>query len=292
MGLTDMVPHDERYERAEEFIGVCNKLWESWDDDAIIADAETGIYADPAKVHRVVHEGKYYRCYSPAFVRPSPQGKPVIWQAGQSSRGRDYAAKHAEAVFSIQPTAKAMRGYADDLRARAVKQGRKPADVKVIFALQVVVDESRAAAEEKLARMKAKIPIDAALAIMSGHIGYDFSKLDLDAHVGEIQVEGIRGLLESVLATYDGAPVTLREAATFYGISLGAPIAVGSPKDVADTMEALLEDGHGDGFNIMATYVPGCYQEFVDLVVPELQRRGRFRTDYSGNTLRHHLNEY
>jgi alkanesulfonate monooxygenase SsuD/methylene tetrahydromethanopterin reductase-like flavin-dependent oxidoreductase (luciferase family) len=185
-----------------------------------------------------------------------------------------------------------MRGYADDLRARAVKQGRKPDDIKVIFALQVVVDETRVAAEEKLAKMKAKIPIDAALAIMSGHIGYDFSKLALDEHVGQIQVEGIRGLLESVLATFDGAPVTLREAATFYGISLGAPIAVGSPQDVADVMEELLEEGHGDGFNIMATYVPGCYQEFVELVVPELQRRNRFRTEYSGATLRHHLNEY
>ena len=292
MGLTDMVPHEERYERAEEFIDVCYKLWDSWEDDAIIADAESGIYADPAKVHRVVHNGKYYRCASPSFVRPSPQRRPVIWQAGQSSRGRDYAAKHAEAVFSIQPTAKAMRSYADDLRTRAVAQGRKPEDTKVIFALQVVVDETREAAEEKFAKLKAKIPIDAALAIMSGHIGYDFSKLTLDDQVGHIQVEGIRGLLESVLATFDGAPVTLREAATFYGISLGAPVAVGTPKDIADYMETLLDEGHGDGFNIMATYVPGCYQEFVDLVVPELQRRERFRTDYTGSTLRHHLNEY
>jgi FMN-dependent oxidoreductase (nitrilotriacetate monooxygenase family) len=292
MGMKEMVPHDERYERAEEFIEVCRQLWDSWEDDAIIADAETGIYADPAKVHRVVYQGKYYNCASPSFVRPSPQRRPVIWQAGQSPRGRDYAAKHAEAVFSIQPTAKAMRSYADDLRARAVAQGRQPQDVKIIFALQVVVDETREAALEKLAKMRAKIPVDAALAIMSGHIGYDFSKLALDEHVGQIEVEGIRGLLESVLSTYDGAPVTLREAANFYGISLGAPVAVGDPTDVADLMEELLDEGHGDGFNIMATYVPGCYQEFVDLVVPQLQKRGRFRKEYTGSTLRHHLNEY
>jgi long-chain alkane monooxygenase len=292
MGMKEMVPHDERYERAEEFIEVCRQLWDSWEDDAIIADAETGIYADPAKVHRVVYQGKYYNCASPSFVRPSPQRRPVIWQAGQSPRGRDYAAKHAEAVFSIQPTAKAMRSYADDLRARAVAQGRQPQDVKIIFALQVVVDETREAALEKLAKMRAKIPVDAALAIMSGHIGYDFSKLALDEHVGQIEVEGIRGLLEAVLSTYDGAPVTLREAANFYGISLGAPVAVGDPTDIADLMEELLDEGHGDGFNIMATYVPGCYQEFVDLVVPELQKRGRFRKEYTGSTLRHHLNEY
>jgi FMN-dependent oxidoreductase (nitrilotriacetate monooxygenase family) len=292
MGMKEMVPHDERYERAEEFIEVCRQLWDSWEDDAIVADAETGIYADPAKVHRVVYQGKYYNCASPSFVRPSPQRRPVIWQAGQSPRGRDYAAKHAEAVFSIQPTAKAMRSYADDLRARAVAQGRQPQDVKIIFALQVVVDETREAALEKLAKMRAKIPVDAALAIMSGHIGYDFSKLALDEHVGQIEVEGIRGLLESVLSTYDGAPVTLREAANFYGISLGAPVAVGDPTDVADLMEELLDEGHGDGFNIMATYVPGCYQEFVDLVVPQLQKRGRFRKEYTGSTLRHHLNEY
>jgi FMN-dependent oxidoreductase (nitrilotriacetate monooxygenase family) len=292
MGMKEMVPHEERYERADEFIEVCCRLWDSWEDDAIVADAETGIYADPKKVHRVVHAGKYYNCASPSFVRPSPQRRPVIWQAGQSPRGRDYAAKHAEAVFSIQPTAKAMRSYADDLRARAVSQGRQPQDVKIIFALQVVVDETREAALEKLAKMRAKIPVDAALAIMSGHIGYDFSKLALDEHVGRIEVEGIRGLLEAVLSTYDGAPVTLREAANFYGISLGAPVAVGDPTDVADLMEQLLDDGHGDGFNIMATYVPGCYQEFVDLVVPELQKRGRFRKEYTGSTLRHHLNEY
>ncbi|MGE0256268.1 MAG: LLM class flavin-dependent oxidoreductase [Alphaproteobacteria bacterium] len=292
MGLKDMVPHEERYERADEFIEVCNRLWSSWEEDAIVNDAEAGIYADPTKVHRVAFQGKYYNCNSPSFVRPSPQVRPVIWQAGQSSRGRDYAAKHAEAVFSIQPTAKAMRGYADDLRKRAVAQGRSPDDIKIIFALQVVVDQSRDAAQEKLARMKAKIPVDAALAIMSGHIGYDFSKLPLDGYVGHIDVEGIRGLLDSVLATYDGAPVTLREAANFYGISLGAPVAVGNPADVADLMEELMDDGHADGFNIMATYVPGCYQEFVDLVVPELQRRGRFRDEYTGATLRHHLSEY
>ena len=156
----------------------------------------------------------------------------------------------------------------------------------------MVVDESRSAAEEKLSKLKSKIPVDASLAIMSGHIGYDFSQLALDEYVGQIHVEGIRGLLESVLATYDGAPVTLREAANFYGISLGAPVAVGNPADVADFMEELLDAGHGDGFNVMATYVPGCYQEFVDFVVPELQRRGRFRQEYSGSTLRHHLSEY
>ena len=115
MGLKEIVPHEERYERADEFIEVCNRLWDSWENDAIIADAETGIYADPTKVHRVEHNGKYYRCNSPSFVRPSPQRRPVIWQARQSGRGRDYAAKHAEAVFSIQPTAKAMRSYADDI---------------------------------------------------------------------------------------------------------------------------------------------------------------------------------
>ena len=150
-----------------------------------------------------------------------------------------------------------MRSYADDLRARAVAQGRRLDDIKIIFALQVVVDESRSAAEEKLSKLKSKIPVDASLAIMSGHIGYDFSRLALDEYVGQIHVEGIRGLLESVLATYDGAPVTLREAANFYGISLGAPVAVGNPADVADFMEELLDAGHGDGFNVMATYVPG-----------------------------------
>ena len=291
MGLKEMVPHEERYERADEFIEVCNQLWDSWENDAIIADAETGIYADPTKVHRVEHNGKYYRCNSPSFVR-FPAAAPVIWQAGQSGRGATMRPSTRKRFSQFnrppKPCAPTPTTCAPErsLKVAAQTTSRSVSHYRW-WSTKVVVPPRK-----NLSKLKSKIPVDASLAIMSGHIGYDFSQLALDEYVGQIHVEGIRGLLKSVLATYDGAPVTLREAANFYGISLGAPVAVGNPADVADFMEELLDAGHGDGFNVMATYVPGCYQEFVDFVVPELQRRGRFRQEYSGSTLRHHLSEY
>ncbi|CAN7310980.1 LLM class flavin-dependent oxidoreductase [Caballeronia sp. LjRoot34] len=291
MGVTDVIPREERYARLEEFMEVSYQLWDSWAPDAIVADAETALYADPSKVKKVAHEGRYFRCHGPSFVRHSPQGRPVLWQAGSSAQGRDFAARHAEAVFNIQPTAETMRAYTDDIRRRAHAHGRDPESVRIFFGLQIVLGETRESAEEKLAAFKAKIPLDGALAKLSGDIGFDFSKLDLDADIGDIEVPGIRGQFDAIMAANGGKPVTVRQAAEIYGMSLGAPVLVGTASDVADQMETLFEAGGHDGYMIMATYMPGCFQEFVEDVVPLLQARGLYRTDYTGRTLREHLSE-
>ncbi|MGF6744131.1 FMN-dependent oxidoreductase (nitrilotriacetate monooxygenase family) [Paraburkholderia atlantica] len=283
----------DRYERLEEYMEVCYKLWRSWDDDAIIADKRAGIYADPAKIHEVEHEGRFFRCKGRHFVPPSPQRQPVLWQAGSSDRGRDFAAKHAEAVFAVLPTLDRMKEYSGDLEKRAVGRfGRAPNSVKRIFGLQTVVGESRAEAQEKFERIKECIPLEGALAWISGHFGLDFSHYSLDEYVSNIEVPGIQGLFESIVYAKNGAPVTVREAALIYAQGMGMPVAVGTASDIVDQMETYLDEGGADGFMLATTFTPGCYEEFVDWVVPELQRRDRFRKSYSGTTLRHHLQEY
>jgi FMN-dependent oxidoreductase (nitrilotriacetate monooxygenase family) len=286
----DMTVRQDRYARMEEYMELCHKLWNSWEPDAILADKQSGIFADPAKVHEVDHRGEYFRCKGRSFVSRSPQGHPVLWQAGSSERGRDFAAKHAEAVFAVHPTVERMRQYTDDLNARLYKKfDRRPGSVKLIYGLQTVVAETRAEAQEKYERIKAQIPLEGALAWISGHFGPDFSKYSLDEHVQNIEIPGIQGLFESIIYAKNGAPLTVREAALYYAQGMGMPIAVGSPADIADQMEHYMEAGGADGFMLIATYTPGCFEEFVDLVVPELQRRGRYRSEYTGRTLRENL---
>jgi FMN-dependent oxidoreductase (nitrilotriacetate monooxygenase family) len=285
-----MSVRQDRYARMEEYLELCHKLWRSWEPDAILADKASGIFADPAKVHEVDHEGEYFRCRGRSFVCRSPQGHPVLWQAGSSERGRDFAAKHAEAVFAVHPTVERMRQYTDDLNERLYgKFQRRPGSVKLIYGLQTVVAETRSEAREKHARIQAQIPLEGALAWISGHFGPDFSKYSLDEHVQNIEIPGIQGLFESIIYAKNGAPLTVREAALYYAQGMGMPIAVGSPSDIADQMEHYMDVGGADGFMLIATHTPGCFEEFIDLVVPELQRRGRYRKRYAGKTLRENL---
>ncbi len=289
----EMTDRGGRYERMEEYMELCYKLWDSWEPDAIIADKTSGIYADPAKVHEVNHVGEFFRCRGRSFVCPSPQGRPVLWQAGSSDRGRDFAARHAEAVFAVHPNVERMRQYTDDVTDRLVNRfNRPPGSVKLIYGLQTVVAETRQEALEKQARIHACIPLEGAVAWISGHFGPDFSRYDLDERVQNIEIPGIQGLFDSVLYARAGEPLTVREAALYYAQGMGMPTAVGSPTDVVDQMEHYMDVGGADGFMLIATHTPGCYEDFVDLVVPELQRRGRYRTHYTGSTLRENLLEY
>jgi FMN-dependent oxidoreductase (nitrilotriacetate monooxygenase family) len=292
MGRDNLTPRDKRYEVVEEYMELCYQLWDSWDDDAIVYDREAGVFADPSKVREVDFEGEFFRSKGRHFVAPSPQRRPVLWQAGSSPQGRDFASKHAESVFGIFPTTRSMRAYADDVRSRASDHGRDPTAVKLIYGLQTVIDRDRRRAEEKHAEFLENIQIESALGILSGHTGFDFSTLDLDANVVDADVQGIRGLFDAILQAKDGAPVTVREAAQIYGMSMGAPVAVGTPADVAEQMEHYIDEGGCDGFMMLATNVPGCFNDMTELLVPELQRRGRFRTRYPGTTLRESLMEY
>jgi FMN-dependent oxidoreductase (nitrilotriacetate monooxygenase family) len=268
------------------------QLWDSWDDDAIVYDRENGIFADPSKVREVDFQGEFFKSKGRHFVAPSPQKRPVLWQAGSSEQGREFAATHAESVFGIFPTPKSMRAYADDIRTRASDAGRDPESVKLIYGLQTIIDRDKGRANDRYAEFVEKVQIESALGILSGHTGFDFSTLGLDDNVVDADVQGIRGLFDAILEAKDGAPVTVREAAQIYGVSMGAPVAVGTPSDVADQMEQYLDEGGCNGFMMLATDTPGCFNDMTELLVPELQRRGRFRTRYPGTTLRESLQEY
>ncbi|WKN48906.1 LLM class flavin-dependent oxidoreductase [Nocardioides sp. Arc9.136] len=287
----EMTPRADRYERLEEYMELCYKLWDSWEPDAIVADAESGVYADPDKVTVVDHQGEYYRSKGRHFVAPSPQGRPVLWQAGSSPRGRDFAAKHAEAIFAVHPSVERMREYVDDVTSRLPKFGRERGDVKYLFGVQTVVAPTEEEAQAKYERIKACIPLEGAIAWMSGHFGLDFSTFDPDDQIQDIEVPGIQGLFESILYAKNGEPVTVAEAAMIYAQGMGMPVLVGTPSSIADQLETYADEGGADGFMLIATYTPGCFEEFVDMVVPELQRRGRLRTEYTGSTLREHLLE-
>jgi long-chain alkane monooxygenase len=285
----DMTVRSDRYDRMEEYLDLCCQLWDSWEPDAVIADKDSGIYADPSKVKVVDFQGQYFRSKGRHFCSPSPQGRPVFWQAGSSDRGRDFAAQYAEAIFAVHPNAERMRQYTDDINNRLLKLNRPENSIVRIFGLQTVVGLSRSEAEEKYQRIKENIHPEAALAWISGHFGLDFSRFNPDEYVQNIEVPGIQGLFESVIYSKGGAPVTIREAALYYAQGMGMPIAIGTPTDIADQMEHYMDEGGADGFMLIATNTPGCFEDFVDLVVPELQRRGRYRTSYPGRTLRDNL---
>lgn len=285
-----MSDRSRRYDLMEEYMEVCYQLWDSWEADAIIADKASGIFADPSKVHEVNFEGEFFKCKGRSFCYRSPQGRPVLWQAGSSDRGRDFAAKHAEAIFAVHPNVERMRQYSDDLNERLEKKFNRPrGSVKLIYGMQCIVGESRDHALEKYERIRECIPLEGALAWISGHFGPDFSKYNLDDYVQNIEIPGIQGLFESIIYAKGGEPLTVKEAALYYAMGMGMPITFGTASDIADTMEYYMDEGGADGFMLVATYTPGCFEEFVDMVVPELQRRGRFRTQYSGETLRENL---
>ena len=288
LGMDEWIPHDERYERAEEYVDLCYRLWQSWEPDAVVMDRASGVYADPSKVHRVDFEGKYFKCAGPLVAMASPQGRPVIVQAGSSGRGRDFAAKHAELVFTIQLHSRAMRSYSDDLRARAEHFGRRPNEIKIVFGVQAFVGATEAAAKEQQHQMLERIPLEAALARLSGSFGYDFSQVELDQPLENIRSEASQGLVDALTTMY-GASMTVREAALRWGASIGMPQVVGTPEQVADQLQVFFEEGGADGFNLTPTYTPGSFDEFVETVVPILQRRGLVREEYRGRTFRDHL---
>ena len=290
LSLPDYVPHDERYDRAEEYLDLCYRLWESWEPDAVLRDRQRGIYADPSKVHRLNFKGRYFASVGPLVAMASPQGRPVIFQAGSSGRGRDFAARHAEVVFAIQASPAAMRRYSDDLRQRAAGLGRGPDALKIVFGVQAFVGESEAQAREEHQAMMERIPLEAALARLSGSFGFDFSGLPLDEPLEYVQTEASQGLFAALTTLY-GARMTVREAALRWGASIGMPQVVGSPVQVADQLQAMLEEGGGDGFNLTPTHTPGSFATFVERVVPLLQERRLLRTEYRGRTFREHLFE-
>jgi FMN-dependent oxidoreductase (nitrilotriacetate monooxygenase family) len=282
---------DTRYDKAHEFIEVCVKLWESWDADAVTMDAEAGVFADAAKVHRIEHAGRFFKSRGPLNVTRSPQCGPAILQAGTSPKGRDFAARYADAIFAIQPRAEDAAAYFDSIKGRMAELGRDPADCKILFGAQPILGESEAHAKEKQEQHNALVPPEAGMTILSAHLDFDLSRLPPDTAMAARTEPELQRMKTRYLKP-DGSSMTMAEVAQRHGQSVGLPQFVGTARSVADQLEAFVDRAGGDGFMLSSIYTPGAIEEFVDLVVPELQRRGRFRTEYKGSTAREILRQY
>ncbi|HXX90402.1 MAG TPA: LLM class flavin-dependent oxidoreductase [Acidimicrobiales bacterium] len=288
-GFDEHIPHDARYDRADEFLEATTGLWDTWDDDALVLDRAAGIFADPAKVHELGYDGKWFHVRGPLTVPRSPQGRPVLLQAGSSGRGREFAARWAELIFTGDPDIDIARSHYKDQKERVAAAGRAPESVKMLPMVYTVLGESRAHAEEREQLFLDEL-VDpmASLTLLSELMNHDFSGMALDAPITDELVEsvsGIRGLVQNLRA-HIGGTVTLADLAGHRATLLQGPRFVGTGPEVADQMEHWMEAGACDGFVIAATHTPGAYEDMVRLVVPELRRRGVFRDRYTGTTLR------
>ena len=288
-GLDDHMEHDERYRRAREFFDVVTGLWDSWADDAFIRDVENGVYFDPARLHVLDHKGKYFKVRGPLNVARPVQGWPLIVQAGASDAGRQLAAETAEMVFSPGgPLAECQKYYAD-VKARAARAGRDPEHVKILPGCLVVVGDTVEAAKAKRAHLDSLVHPDSGIASLSIALGTDASVFDLDGPLPDIpETNQSQSGRQRVIDRARAENLTVRQLAQRAG-SYGGLALVGTAGTIADQMEEYFHERGCDGFNIMFPWVPGGLDEFVDQVVPELQRRGVFRKEYEGKTLRENL---
>ena len=282
---------DSRYDRAHEFMEVCQKLWNSWDADALPMDHESPFFADAAKVHRIEHIGNHFKSRGPLNVTRSPQIGPAILQAGTSPRGIDFAARYSDAIFAIQPRAEDAAKYFQAVKGRMEDFERKPSDCKILFGMQPIIGLSEAEAIEKQEIHNSLVPLDGGMAILSAHLDFDLSKLEKD----EVLASRNEPELQRMKTRYrnrSGEPMSVAEVAARHGQSVGLPQFVGTPDMIVDQMEGFMNKVGGDGFMLSPIYCPGAIEEFVDLVVPELQRRGLFRKRYKGSTQRDHLSQF
>ncbi|MFG6497312.1 LLM class flavin-dependent oxidoreductase [Fictibacillus sp. UD] len=291
-GLEDMIKHDERYNIADEYLEVSYKLWESsWEDGAFIEDHENNTLVDPEKVHEINHKGEYFSVEGPHLSEPSLQRTPVIYQAGTSERGRDFAAKHAECIFVGGPTPQRIRYYTNDIRERAEKYGRNPENIKIFSFLNVVVGKTTEEAEEKFRSYANVWSADAAKA-QYGASGYDiaeYEELDPDLPFGyKKSTEG--GHYKAATLTTDAPkPLTVGEVLNRFESPDRGSFIVGNPEEVADGIQAQFEESGVDGFNLNHLVTPGDLESFVELVVPVLQERGLYKKEYNKGTLREKL---
>ncbi|MEU3721462.1 LLM class flavin-dependent oxidoreductase [Streptomyces sp. NPDC031705] len=282
--------HGLRYERAHEFLDVATKLWDSWEDDAIVLDKERGIYADTDRLHPAAHRGEHFAVAGPLNVPRSPQGHPLLVQAGSSEAGKEFAARYAEAVFTAQQTLADGQTFYKDLKSRLARHGRTEDDLLVLPGIAPLIGSTEAEAkalEQELTDLQ--VP-EYGLAQLSGMLGTDLSGADLDGPLPDLPEErDINGnksrfTLVAEIARRDG--LTLRELIARLGAGRGHRVFAGTPEQIADQLEEWFTRGAADGFNIMPPVLPTGLTDFVDQVVPILQARGLFRTEYAGRTLR------
>jgi FMN-dependent oxidoreductase (nitrilotriacetate monooxygenase family) len=284
--------HDLRYEIANEFVDVVKGLWDTWDQGAIVADKATGLFLDKSKVHPLDHKGRFYLVKGPLNIDRCPHGHPLIIQAGGSPPGQELSARTADLVFSVvnghQPSAKA--AY-DSLKQRVVKYGRAPEDLPILPGVMPIIGETNEQAKEQLDRLQSWLSPTNALSLVSQRIGHDISGFPLDGPIPDLPPTTDRGQAFSttLLEMARRENMTLRDLYNVTAAARGHWVIYGTPRRIADIFEEWFTGVMSDGFIVMPAYFPGAFDDFVNLVVPELQRRDLFRRDYSGPTLRDHL---
>ena len=290
MGLVNQLAHDERYAMAEEYMEVVYKLWEgSWEEGAACRDREARVFADPTKVHKIRHDGRHFRIEAIHLAEPSPQRTPLLYQAGASGRGRDFAAAHAECVFISGPSKDGVAAYVADIRRRARQHGRAPEDILVFAMATVITGRDGKEARAKHEDYRRYVDHEGALALFSGWTGIDLSQYTLDEPLRYVETEAMRGALAAFTSAERRRTWTVRELAEHVAIGGRGPVLMGGPTEIADALSAWVEETDIDGFNLAYAVMPETFTDFVDLIVPELQRRGVLKRDYRPGTLREKL---
>jgi len=291
-GLDDVPAHRQRYDRASEFVEICRKLWDSWEDDFLIGDKSNGLFANGDKIHRIDHKGQFYQVRGPLNVPPSPQRHPLLVQAGSSDDGRAFAARYAEAVFTAQQTLEAGQAFYADLKRQAVQFGRDPESIKILPGLVPAIGSTEAEAlalEAELAHLQ--VPAYG-LRQLSQFLGHEVGPEHLDRPLPDFgpvsKVEGHQSRFALIVELGRRDKLTVRELLVRLGGGRGHRTFAGTPEQVADTIEQWFTSGAADGFNVMPPVLPSGLELFVDHVVPLLRKRGLFRTEYTGTTLRDH----
>ena len=285
MGLSEQFAHDERYDRADEYLEVLYKLWEqSWEAGAVLRDRATRVFAQPDKVHKIEHHGKYYDVEGYHLSEPSPQRTPVLFQAGSSGRGQKFAAQHAECVFISSQNHASTRAIVDSLRAQAVEEGRDPAALKIFMGITVIVAATEQQAQEKYQDYRQYASPEAGLAHFASGSGVDYAKYDLDQEIYPVKTNAIESSVQRL--TGGQAGWTVRRLLDQLALGGRYTTLIGSPTQVADQLEAWVAETGIDGFNLCRTVTPESYEDFIELVIPELQARGSYKTEYEAGTLR------
>ena len=289
-GLAALPDKSLRYDQADEVLEACFKLWDSWASDALVLDQAGGVYGDPTKIRYVDYEGRHVKTRGPLPTPRGPQGRPVIMQAGSSPRGRDFAGRWAEVIFTHQGKPEGMQAFYQDIKARIVRHGRNPERCAILPAIDVIAAETRTEAEDMAAQLDALVNPELGVAEMSIILGHDLAPYPLDEPIryGDGS-NGIQGVLDNLRAGGALGDLSLREAGRRYGVNQMTPRLIGNATDIADRLQELFEAGCCDGFMVVPALSPRGYEDFCRLVVPELQRRGLFRSEYSGRTLHENL---
>ncbi|GAB2686355.1 LLM class flavin-dependent oxidoreductase [Nocardia thraciensis] len=290
-GADDQLDHDERYDRADEYLEVLYKLWEgSWEDDAVIRDAAQGIYVDPGKVHHIGHRGRHYTVPGVHLSEPSPQRTPVIYQAGASPRGVRFAAENAEAIFVAAPSKRVLAQTVSRVRDALQEAGRDRYAARVYALSTIVTADTDAAARRKHEEYLTYASVEGGLVFMSGWMGIDLSRYDLDDPIGQVESNAIQSAVSAFQeADDDGREWTVRDIGLWAAIGGMGPVFVGSGTTIADRLQQWVDDTDADGFNLAYAVTPGSFEDVVRYVVPALTERGAYPTEYAPGTLRNAL---